>query len=483
VVVRPGERIAVDGVVLEGAGGVDESLITGENLPVAKHPGDKVTGGAINGEALLRLRTVAVGAETVLARMVRLVEDAQAAKAPIQRLADRVSAVFVPVVLAIAAATWLGWTLAGTDVATAVINAVSVLVIACPCAMGLATPTAIMVGTGMAARRGILIKDATALERAHAVTVVAFDKTGTLTEGRPRVVAVHAAAGHAPDEVLRLAGALQSGSLHPLARAVLQAAQGVALPPAEAARALPGRGIEAVVEGHRLVLGSRRLLQDVGADPGPLAPAEGDLAAQGCTVAWLAEASGEVIGLIGFGDAVKPEAAAAVARLRGLGIRTVLLSGDSAAAAGAAAAAVGIDEVQAEVLPADKAARIAALRREGAVVAMVGDGVNDAPALAAADIGFAMSTGTDIAMQAAGVTLMRGDPRLVADAIELSRRTWHKVRQGLFWALAYNVLGIPIAAAGLLDPMVAGAAMAFSSVSVVLNALSLRRWRPPAGFP
>ena len=482
VVVRPGERFAVDGVVLDGAGDVDESLITGESLPVAKAPGDRVTGGAINGEALLRLRTIAVGAETVLARMVRLVEDAQTGKAPIQRLADRVSAVFVPVVLAIAAATWLGWMLAGADVATAVINAVSVLVIACPCALGLATPTAIMVGTGMAARRGILIKDAAALERAHAVTVVAFDKTGTLTQGKPRVVAVHAAAGHAPDEVLRLAGALQAGSEHPLARAVLRAAT-MALPPAEAVRALPGRGIEGVVEGHRLVLGSRGLLRDVGADPGPLVLAERELAARGALVAWLASASGETIGLIGFGGAVKPDAAAAVARLHRMGIRTLLLSGDSVAAASAVGAAVGVDEVLAECTARPEGGKNRAPARRGGRDGRrraVGDGVNDAPALAAADIGFAMGTGTDIAMHTAGVTLMRGDPRLVADAIELSRRTWKKVRQGLFWALAYNVLGIPIAAAGLLDPMVAGAAMAFSSVSVVLNALSLRRWRPPA---
>ena len=480
LVIRPGERIAADGVVEDGTGSVDESLLTGESLPVAKAPGERVTGGAINGEARLLVRATSVGAESVLARMIRLVEDAQATKPPIQRLADRVSAVFVPVVVAIALATFLGWWLIGGDLVPAVIHAVAVLVIACPCAMGLATPTAIMVGTGVAARRGILIRDAAALERAHAVTTVAFDKTGTLTEGHPRLLALHPAPGVSEEEVLRLAAALQSGSEHPLARAVIEAAQGVSIPAAEAIRALPGRGVEGVVKGRRLVLGSRRLLDETGATPGALTEAEAALSAEGRSLAWLATADGETLALLGFGDAVKPTAAAAIARLKALGIRTVLISGDTKAAAHTAALALGIDDVQAEVLPADKAAHVAALRAEGGVVAMVGDGVNDAPALAAADVGFAMGTGTDVAMHAAGITLMRGDPALVADAIDLSRRTWAKLRQGLFWAFAYNVLGIPVAAAGFLDPMLAGGAMALSSVSVVLNALSLRRWRPPA---
>ena len=484
VVVRPGERIAADGIIQDGTGTVDESLLTGESLPVAKAPGEKVTGGAINGEARLLIEATGVGTETVLARMVRMVEDAQATKPPIQRLADRVSAVFVPVVVVIALLTFLGWWLYGAGAATAIIHAVAVLVIACPCAMGLATPTAIMVGTGVAARRGILIRDAAALERAHAVTIVAFDKTGTLTEGRPRLLALHPAPGVTEEDALRLAAALQSGSEHPLARAVLQAARDLALPPAnavraQALRALPGRGVEGVVEGRRLILGSRRLLDETGASPGTLAEAEAALAAEGRSVAWLATAHGEVLALLGFGDAVKPHAKAAIAKLKTMGIGTVLISGDNRAAAQTAAAALGIDDVRAEVLPADKAARIAELREGGKhVVAMVGDGVNDAPALAAADVGFAMGTGTDVAMQAAGVTLMRGDPMLVAEAIDLSRRTWAKLRQGLFWAFAYNVLGIPVAAAGFLDPMLAGGAMALSSVSVVLNALSLRRWRP-----
>jgi Cu+-exporting ATPase len=476
LVIRPGERIAADGVLEDGAGTVDESLLTGESLPVAKSPGDRVTGGAINGEARLLVRATSVGAESVLARMIRLVEDAQATKPPIQRLADRVSAVFVPVVVAIAAVTFLAWWLLGGEMVPAAIHAIAVLVIACPCAMGLATPTAIMVGTGVAARRGILIRDAAALERAHAVTTVAFDKTGTLTEGHPRLLALHPAQGVSEAEALRLAAALQSASEHPLARAVMEAAHGIAIPPAEAVRALPGRGVEGVVEGRRLVLGSRRLLEETGAAPGALA--EAALSAEGRSLAWLATAEGETLALLGFGDAVKPTASAAIARLKALGIRTVLISGDTKAAAHTAARALGIDEVKAEVLPADKATLVAELRIGGQVVAMVGDGVNDAPALAAADVGFAMGTGTDVAMHAAGVTLMRGDPMLVAEAIDLSRRTWAKLRQGLFWAFAYNVLGIPVAAAGFLDPILAGAAMALSSVSVVLNALSLRRWKP-----
>jgi Cu+-exporting ATPase len=402
--------------------------------------------------------------------MVRLVEDAQAGKAPVQRLADRVSAVFVPVVAVIAVLTFAGWMLAGAEASVALVNAVSVLVIACPCALGLATPTAIMVGTGVAARRGILIRDATALELAHKVTIVVFDKTGTLTEGAPRVLASQALGDV---DVLGLAARLQAGSEHPLARAVLAERPGAVA--ADAVRALPGRGVEGVVDGRRLLLGSAALMAEAGVDLAPLAADAAALAAEGRTVAWLAAADGALLGLIGFGDAVKPAAREAVAALRALGVRSVLLSGDSLAAATAVGRAVGIDDVRAEVLPADKAAAVAALKADGTVVAMVGDGVNDAPALAAADIGFAMGTGTDVAMQAAGVTLMRGDPRLVADAIGLSRKTRRTLWRGLFWAMGYNVLGIPVAAFGLLDPMIAGGAMAFSSVSVVLNALWLRR--------
>ncbi len=482
VIIRPGARIPVDGVIRDGEGGVDESLITGESLPVAKRPGDKVTGGAVNGEALLRVEATTLGAESVLARIIRLVEDAQTGKAPIQRLADRVSAVFVPVVLVIAAATCLGWLLAGAAWPEAVINAVSVLVIACPCALGLATPTAIMVGTGLAARHGILIKDAAALETAHGVTTVIFDKTGTLTEGRPDVTEVIAGQGQSRETVLALAASLQAGSEHPLARAVLRAAgeRGADAPPATGLTALPGRGIAGRIDGAEYRLGSRRLLDESGGVPGELSDAAAGLAADGHTIAWLMRADGTALGLLGFADRIKPGAAAAVARLAAMGITSRLFSGDSAAAAAAIARTAGITDVRTDLLPEDKAAAVTGLRGAGVVVAMVGDGVNDAPALAAADIGLAMGTGTDIAMHTAGITLMRGDPLLVADAIDLSRRTWAKLRQGLFWAMAYNVLGIPVAAMGWLDPTLAGAAMALSSVSVVLNALSLRRWRPAA---
>ncbi|HSM21114.1 MAG TPA: heavy metal translocating P-type ATPase [Rubrivivax sp.] len=485
--VRPGERVAVDGEVTAGRSHVDESLITGESMPVAKTVGDRVTGGAINAEGALTVKTLAVGAETTLARIIRMVESAQAAKAPIQRIVDRVSAVFVPVVLVIALLTLGGWLLAGSGWEPAIINAVSVLVIACPCALGLATPTAIMVGTGVAARHGILIKDAEALEVAHAVTTVAFDKTGTLTEGRPALAAVRAADGQTQDDVLRLAATLQQRSDHPLAHAVLArwrgAQDGATLPETHEARALPGRGVDAQIDGRQVALGSSRLLREWGADAGPLAAEAERLERQGRTVSWLLRRSGDeatLLGLLAFGDAVKPAAREAVARLRTLGIQTLMLTGDNAGSAAAVAAELGITDFRAEVLPGDKAAVVQELRAQGAVVAMVGDGINDAPALAAADVGIALSTGTDVAMETAGITLMRGDPRLVADALDVSRRTVTTIRRGLFWAFAYNVVGIPLAAAGLLDPVIAGAAMAFSSVSVVGNALLLRRWRATA---
>jgi P-type Cu+ transporter len=483
VAVRPGERVAVDAEVVEGHSHVDESLITGESLPVAKAVGDKVTGGSINAEGALLVRTLAIGAETLLSRIIRMVESAQAGKAPIQRIVDRVSAVFVPVVLGVAVLTFVGWVLAGGGWQPALINAVAVLVIACPCALGLATPTAIMAGTGVAAQHGILIKDAQALELAHAVTTVAFDKTGTLTEGRPSLVAVLPAVGYGADEVLRLAAALQQRSEHPLARAVLARLQAEGGTPAEAAdvQALPGRGLEGRVQGQRLALGSHRLLLERGADAGTLAADAERLAGEGRTVSWLLrddDPRATVLGIVAFGDAVKPAARAAVARLHALGVKTLMLTGDNAGSAAAVARELGIDDFRAEVLPADKAAAVAQLRASGEVVAMVGDGINDAPALAAADVGIAMATGTDVAMQTAGVTLMRGDPRLVADALSVSRRTVATIRRGLFWAFAYNVVGIPLAAFGLLNPVIAGAAMALSSVSVVANALLLRRWRP-----
>ena len=487
VVVRPGERIAVDGEIVEGSTQVDESLITGESLPVAKHAGDHVTGGAVNAEGLIVVRTTAIGAETTLARIVRMVESAQAKKAPIQRLVDQVSAVFVPVVIGIALVTLLGWGLVTHDWEAAILNAVAVLVIACPCALGLATPTAIMVGTGAAAGQGILIKDAEALEVAHSVKVVAFDKTGTLTEGKPELVALEPH-GITADDLLAWAAAIQSGSEHPLARAVTRRAaeQQLEIPAAAELRAVAGRGMAAVVAGRELRLGSPRFMQELGLDLATFAALNAsakELEAQGRTVSWLAEVTGtpQLLGLMAFGDTLKSRAAPAIARLHALGIQTALVTGDNRGSADAVARQLGIDLVHSQVLPEDKAAIIGRLRTgvqaQGGRVAMVGDGINDAPALAAADVGIAMSTGTDVAMHAAGITLMRGNPALVADAIDISRRTYAKIRQNLFWAFVYNVVGIPLAALGLLSPVIAGAAMALSSASVVMNALLLRRWK------
>jgi Cu+-exporting ATPase len=483
VVIRPGERVAVDGSVIEGMSHVDESLITGESLPVARQPGDKVTGGSINGEGLLLVRTDAIGAETTLSRIIRLVENAQSAKAPIQHLVDKVSAVFVPVVLVIALVTLIAWWLAGAGAEQSIINAVAVLVIACPCALGLATPAAIMAGTGVGARQGILIKDAEALEIAHSITTVVFDKTGTLTVGKPALIEAMPA-GIGAEELLRLAASVQQGSEHPLARAVVAAAaeKGITPPLATELAALPGRGLAATVESRSLRLGSTRLMQELGVDLASLAERAAVMEQSGNTVSWLAELvadGGEkrLLGLLAFGDQLKPGAQHAVRALQALGVKTVLLTGDNKGSAAAVGTALGIDYVVAEVLPADKATKVAALKETAQVVAMVGDGINDAPALAAADVGIAMATGTDVAMQAAGITLMRGDPTLVGDAIDISRRTYAKIRQNLFWAFVYNLVGIPLAAFGMLSPVVAGAAMAFSSVSVISNALLLRHWK------
>jgi len=492
VVVRPGERIPVDGLVLAGASQVDESLITGESLPVAKEAGGRVVGGSVNGEGLLTLRTTALGAESTLARIVRLVESAQAKKAPIQRMVDQVSAWFVPAVIAAALVTLLGWGLVRGDWTQALLNAVAVLVIACPCALGLATPTAIMAGTGVAARHGILIKDAEALEIAARLEVVAFDKTGTLTLGKPELLAFHSAAGLDEGQTLGLAAALQAGSEHPLALAVRQAAaqRGLAVPLVQGLRAVAGRGVAAQLSTQppgqdlaprELQLGSARYMQELGVDLGAMQAEATALQALGRTVSWLAEGGAgqqpRLLALLAFGDQLKPSAAAALTSLRALGVHSVMLSGDNRGSAEAVGRQLGLDEVRAEVLPEDKARIVSELKRQGHV-GMVGDGINDAPALAAADVGFAMATGTEVAMQAAGVTLMRGDPALVAQAISLSRRTVRKIHQNLFWAFAYNVVGIPLAALGFLNPVIAGAAMAFSSVSVVSNALLLKRWRP-----
>ena len=511
VVVRPGERAPTDGVVLEGRSHLDESLLTGESLPVARGPGQPVTGGAINGEGLLLVRTTAVGGASMLARIVALVESAQAKKAPIQQTVDKVAAVFVPAVFGAALLTLLGWGLAQGDWSAALIHAVSVLVIACPCALGLATPATLMVGTGLAARHGILVRDAQALELLRDAQVVAFDKTGTLTEGQPELVAAQASAalpgGH--DALLALAAALQTGSEHPLARAVQRAATQatLSLPTASGLRAVPGRGIEGQVAGQALQLGSSVWMAELGVHDEALARQAAAWAGEGRSVSWLARAGTagtpgtpgtagtpgtpgspgtppQALGLLAFGDAAKPGAAAAVAALLRQGLQVVLLSGDNAGAAQALARSVGITVVRAEVLPADKARVVQALRAElpaGRRVVMVGDGVNDAPALAAADVGIAMTHadggGTDVAMHTAGLTLLRGDPMLVPQALTLSRAISRRIRQNLFWAFAYNVVGIPLAAFGLLSPVVAGAAMALSSVSVVANALLLGRLR------
>jgi Cu+-exporting ATPase len=493
IVVKPGERFPVDGTLKEGATEVDESMLTGEPLPVRKDTGDKLTGGSINGEGRVVLQVSAVGVDTVLARIIRLVEDAQAAKAPIQRMVDQVSAVFVPVVLVLALATLLGWWLTGHPFETAVIHAVAVLVIACPCALGLATPAAIMAGTGVAAQHGILIKDAQALELAHKVDVVAFDKTGTLTVGRPRLSALLAPDAMTKDEALRIAASLQSGSEHPLARAVLAAAQekGIAIVAPQQLQAVPGRGNEGAVDSRQFVMGSLRWMEELGVNLGSLSGQSAALQAEGATVSAMAErtAQGLVLrALMAFADAPKPGASEALAVLRARGIHVVMISGDNRGAAEAMGRRLGLNpeagEIMAEVLPGDKAALVAKLKAGSEAkpgtktVAMVGDGVNDAPALAAADVGLAMGNGTDVAMHAAGITLMRGDLALVAAALDISDRTVAKIRQNLFWAFAYNVAGIPLAAFGYLNPVVAGAAMAMSSVSVMTNALLLKRWKP-----
>ncbi|WP_339649271.1 heavy metal translocating P-type ATPase [Halopseudomonas pelagia] len=480
VLIQPGERIPVDGIIREGGSHVDESMLTGESLPASRQPGDSVSAGAMNQDGMLVVETTAIGHDTMLAKIVRLVESAQASKAPIQRLVDRVSAKFVPIVLLIAALTWgLGSLWFGGE--QALLNAIAVLVIACPCALGLATPTAIMVGTGVAARHGILIRDAQALELAHKVDTVVFDKTGTLTQGKPSLAAFDTLGPLQAEPALALAAALQRNAEHPLAQALLRYASEHQVDASAATdfRVHAGLGASGLVDGQRIWLGNRRLMTDLKVNLDSSATLTEQHESQGHTLSWLAiEGQPEPVALMAFADTLKPEALDTIKQLRELKIDSWLISGDSQAAAQAVGEQLGISHIEAQVLPEDKARHVQALRAQGHVVAMIGDGINDAPALSAADVGMAMSTGTDVAMHSAGITLMRGDPQLVPAALDISRHTWRKIRQNLFWAFVYNSLGIPLAAVGLLNPMLAGALMALSSVSVVSNALLLKRWKP-----
>lgn len=471
VIVRPGERIPVDGVVIEGKSQVDESLITGESLPALKEKDRFVIGGSVNQDGVLQIKTERLGAETTLSKIIRLVEDAQAEKAPIQRLVDRVSAVFVPAVLIIALFTFVASWYFGGDASIAVIHAVAVLVIACPCALGLATPTAIMVGTGLAAKHGVLIQNAEALELAHSIETVVFDKTGTLTEGKIKVVSVKSSAND-PSSLLQIAASVQTGSEHPLGRAMVAEAQrqGVSYEKATDIRVVPGLGIEGRAEGKKIIIGNAAFMREQG------------ISAPDSTfnISFVAQTEPEkkLLGEFTLSDSIKPSARKAISELERRGVSVVMLTGDHRSTATQVASELGIKDVRAQVLPQDKVRIIEDLKKRGVVVAMVGDGINDAPALAAAQVGMAMSTGTDVAMQVSGVTLMRGEPLLVPDVIEISKRTYRKIQQNLFWAFIYNIVGIPLAAMGYLSPWIAGGAMAFSSVSVVSNSLLLKRWKP-----
>ncbi|ORF46562.1 copper-translocating P-type ATPase [Gilliamella apicola] len=488
VIVKPGERIPVDGIVIEGASSSDESMLTGESFPVNKTVNDIVTGGTINGEGLLMVKTTAIQADSTLSKIINMVESAQAKKAPIQRIVDRISAIFVPVILLIALITLLAWGVISQDWQQALLHAVAVLVIACPCALGLATPTAIMVGTGVAARHGILIKDAEALETLHNVNTVAFDKTGTLTIGKPELVEMDVIGKQTPEQILAIAASLQSGSEHPLAKAILKKAKQYSY--AQNITSVTGSGVMATIDNTEYYLGSLRWMKSLNAHFVDMDDKINELTNKGYTISFLAkqqlEANVVILALFGFSDVIKEEAKIAITALHQLNVKTVMLTGDNQQAANYVGQQLNLDKVIAEVLPQDKANYIYQLQKESQnnnnsdsnhKVAMVGDGINDAPALAAADIGIAMGTGTDVAMHAASITLMRGNLFLIADAIDISRRTYNKIKQNLFWAFFYNLIGIPLAALGFLNPMIAGAAMALSSVSVVTNALLLKRWK------
>lgn len=478
LVVRPGEKIPVDGIIVEGYTTVDESMVTGESIPVEKHVGDTVVGATINKNGMIKFEATKVGKDTFLAQIIRMVEEAQGSKAPIQVLADRVTGVFVPIVLAISAATFIGWLFwgGGDALGRAVFASVAVLVIACPCALGLATPTAIMVGTGIGAEKGVLIKDAESLQTLIDVDTIIFDKTGTITRGEPSVTDIVDVAAMGEQRILQLAASGETGSEHPLGQAIVRAARerGLELLPAAEFEAIPGKGIRAVIDGTVVLLGNRRLMEEAGVDVSKAENSLNELESQGKTAMLLA-AGGELAAVIAVADTVKEDSQKAIAELNKAGINTVMLTGDNERTAKTIAAQVGIKRILAQVLPDQKEAEVRRLQAEGLTVAMVGDGINDAPALAQANVGIAIGTGTDIAIEAADITLIRGDLSSVVTALSLSRNTFKIIRQNLFWAFGYNVLAIPIAASGRLSPAIAALAMAMSSVSVLLNSLRLRR--------
>jgi Cu+-exporting ATPase len=478
IVVRPGGKIPVDGVIIDGSSAVDESMLTGESLPVEKEAGDRVIGATINKFGAFKFKATKIGKETVLAQIIKMVEEAQGSKAPIQKIADQASGVFVPVVLGIAVLTFIVWYFWGDNPTNAIINGVSVLVIACPCALGLATPTAIMVGTGKGAEQGILIKGGEHLETAYKIDTVILDKTGTITKGQPEVTDIIPLTGLDREELFNLAAIVEKKSEHPLGVAVFETAQRElgAISDPEKFKAIPGRGVAGTVNGREILIGTRKLMAERGLDPAKYESRLGELEDQGKTVMLMA-LDKRVVALIAVADVIKDTSAEAIRQLTGLGIEVFMITGDNRRTALAIAEQVGVNNVLAEVLPENKAEEVEKLRNQGKVVAMVGDGINDAPALATADIGMAIGAGADIAMEAADITLMRGDLRSIVTAIRLSRKTMSKIRQNLFWAFIYNIIGIPFAALGMLNPIIAGAAMAFSSVSVVTNSLSLKRFK------
>ncbi len=479
VVVRPGEKIPVDGIMSKGTTSIDESMVTGESMPVEKRSGDKVVGGTINANGSIEFRATAVGNKTVLAQIVKLVEEAQGSKAPIQNLADKIASVFVPVVIAIAVLTLIAWIgMTNNDFTTALVNFIAVLIIACPCALGLATPTAIMVGTGRGANLGILIKNADSLERAGKITTVVLDKTGTVTEGKPRVTDVRPFNGYDEVSIIRLAASVESKSEHPIARAIMEYASGRGIKPSEAGSftAMTGFGVSGAVGEDDVLIGNPALLRDQAVPLNGEVDVAAQLGGQGKTPVFVA-VNGKLAGIVAVADTIKPTSKEAIGKLHKMGISVVMMTGDNERTAQAIASEAGLDRVIANVLPHQKAEQVKNLQRDGAIIAMAGDGINDAPALAQADVGIAMGTGTDVAMEAADITLMKGDLMSIGQAIKLSGATLRTIKQNLFWAFIYNVIGIPLAAFGMLNPMVAAAAMAFSSLSVISNSLRLKRFK------